>query len=422
MVGVEYETPAVSEADGEALPYDGSHPAIREVLEDMERATRWERSEEDGRIVALRGPAGASITLEPGGQVEMSGKQCTSMHEARRELDSHVYQLTDIGAHRGIAFLGLGMQPLTPLASTPWMPKQRYRIMRTIMEKTGKLGHRMMAQTATVQGNYDYESESDARRKLRVAMALSPVLVAASANSPICDGRDTGFKSYRAHVWTDTDPARCGLLSFVFDTESVFRAYAEYAMDVPMYFVARAGRLIPAEGMTFRSFMRKGFQGHAATIADWSTHLTTIFPEARLKTYLEVRAADGQPQDRILAVPALLKGILYDGDCLDAVWELLAKWSPSERMEALASAAREGLGARFGRIAAHSITKEIAGIGREGLRRQALRDEDGNDESVYLLPLERDLQRGICPADGAIEAWRRGPARLVRYARYQSGT
>jgi glutamate--cysteine ligase len=419
-VGVEYETPAVARAGGEALPYDGAQASIRGVLEDLAAAgDDWEPVYEDNQLIALRHASGASITLEPGGQVEMSGKQCATIHEAQEELSEHTDRLVGIASSRSIAFLGLGISPVTPVERYPWMPKRRYRIMRQIMEASGTLGHRMMLQTATVQGNFDYASEEDARAKLRVSLGLSPILVAISANSPICDGQPTGFKSYRAHIWTDTDRDRCGLIPFAFDTHGIFRAYAEYALDVPMYFVARGGELLAALGMTFREFMTHGFGQHRATEADWSTHLTTLFPEARLKTYVEVRAADGQPQHRIMAVPALLKGVLYDDDCTAAVWDLVGKWPVGVRLEALASASKHGLDARVGRHRVVDLACEIVSIATNGLQRQAKLGPAGHDETIYLEGLRQDVEQGITPADRALAAWRRGPDALIQEFAYR---
>jgi glutamate--cysteine ligase len=415
-VGVEYETPAVNAATGEALPYDASGACIRAILEAM-ADDRWSPVHENGRIIALLG-VDASITLEPGGQVEMSGKQCESMHEAHDEFVDHCARLASVSKRLGVAFLGLGATPLTPLENLPWMPKQRYRIMREIMTTTGRLGHRMMQQTATVQGNFDYESEDDARRKLRVSLALSPVLVAVSANSPVIDGKDSGFKSFRAHVWTDTDARRCGLLPFAFETESIFRAYVEYALDVPMYFVAREGRLLPSDGMTFRTYLAKGLSHHRATLADWETHLTTLFPEARLKTYIEVRSADGQPQDRVIAIPTLLKGILYENDCLDAAWDLLGRWPLADRLEAATSAAKDGLAARVGRHSLQSYAREVVAIAIEGLRRQRRLDPQGLDETQYLTRLQADVDAGRCPADQALATWRDKAQSLIALAAY----
>jgi glutamate--cysteine ligase len=274
------------------------------------------------------------------------------------------------------------------------------------METTGRLGHRMMQQTATVQANFDYASEADARQKLRVSMALSPVLIAIAANSPIIDGKDSGFKSFRAHIWSDTDPARCGLLPFVFDTEGLFHAYADYALEVPMYFVVRGGRMLPSSGMTFRQFLRHGLEGERATLADWATHLTTLFPESRLKTYVEVRSADGQPQNRVMAIPALLKGLLYSSEALDATWSLLRPWSVTDRREATESAAKEGLSATVRRHKLLDYARDVLAIAAEGLKVQGLRDAAGNDESVYLAELTRDLENGVAPADRTLAAWR----------------
>jgi glutamate--cysteine ligase len=415
-VGVEYETPAVNAETGEALPYDGPLACIRAVLEAMAE-DEWSPILEDGRVIALR-KGDASITLEPGGQVEMSGKQCETLHEAHEEFVDHCARLRSVSERLGVAFLGLGATPLTPLETAPWMPKQRYRIMRAIMTQTGRLGHRMMQQTATVQGNFDYDSEEDARRKLRAALALSPVLVAMSANSPIIDGKDSGFKSYRAHVWTDTDPRRCGLLPFAFETQNLFRAYAEYALGVPMYFLARDGQLLPSQGMTFGEFLAKGLSGHRATLADWATHLTTLFPESRLKTYIEVRSADGQPCDRVIAIPALLKGVLYENDCLDAVWDLFSRWTLTERLEAAAAAAKDGLAARIGRHSIQDYARDVVAIASDGLRRQACTDPRGLDETWHLGRLESDVAAGVCPADRALAAWRKGARSLLSYAAY----
>lgn len=416
-VGVEYETPAVDTGTGDAVPYEASGACIRAILEEM-AVDGWSPIHESGRVIALR-KGDASVTLEPGGQVEMSGRQCVSMHEANDEFEDHCARLASVSKALNVAFLGLGATPMTPLEKLPWMPKRRYRIMREIMTSTGKLGHRMMQQTATVQGNFDYDSEEDAQRKLRVSLALSPVLVAISANSPVIDGKDSGFKSFRAHVWTDTDPNRCGLLPFAFETRSLFRAYAEYALDVPMYFVAREGQLLPTHGMSFRDYLAKGLANHRATLADWATHLTTLFPESRLKTYVEVRSADGQPQDRVIAIPALMKGILYENDCLDAVWDLLGRWTLSERIDSAAAAAKDGLAARVGRHSVQSYASDVVAIAAEGLRRQGRLDAQGQDETRHLARLEADVKAGICPADGALRAWRNGPKSLVSYASYR---
>ena len=421
-VGVEYEKPVVDAETGEAVPYEGPR-GIGAVLAAMRERAPWEEIYEDGKLIALR-DANASITLEPGGQLEMSGQQCDTLHCANEELGSHVEQVVVVGAELGLAFLGLGATPKTPPESAPWMPKQRYRIMREIMSTTGRLGHRMMQQTATVQANFDYESERDARRKFRLAMAMSPVLVAMSANSPIVDGEVTGYKSFRAHIWHDTDAARCGLLPFAFDTENVFGAYARWALDVPMYFIWRDGRFLSSGGMSFRRFVSEGLAGNRATLADWATHLTTCFPEARLKTYLEVRAPDSQPVELMLATAALMKGLLYDDDCLDAAWDVISRWTLDERLVASEDAARGGLQARVRRHTLREYAHEIIGIASEGLRRQACKRADGQDERIYLDPLARDVAAGVSPADRILalwnDEWRGDIRRLVDYAAYRT--
>jgi glutamate--cysteine ligase len=335
----------------------------------------------------------------------MSGQQCDSLHCAAEELKRHVEQILTVGDELRLSFLGLGITPKTPLEHVPWMPKQRYRIMREIMTQTGRLGHRMMQQTATVQANFDYGDEQDARRKFRIAMAMSPVLVAISANSPIVDGAPTGYKSYRAHIWRDTDPKRCGVLPFAFDTTNVFGAYTAWALDVPMYFLWRDGRFLPARGMSFRQFLGNGLEGHRATLADWATHLTTLFPEVRLKTYMEVRSADSQTVELMLGTPALMKGILYDDDCIDAAWDVVRAWTREERLEAGEDAAKDGLDTRVRRHRLRDFALELTGIAREGLQRQRRRDAAGKDEALYLEPLARDVEAGVSPADRVLRYW-----------------
>ncbi len=396
-IGVEYETPVVEAASGEAVPYVGPL-GIEAILKQLHDLGTWEPAREDGCLIALHDGM-ASITLEPGGQVEMSGRPWRTLHECRRELDAHERALAQTERILGVRFLGLGITPWTPLERMPWMPKQRYRIMREIMLRTGRLGHRMMQQTATVQTNLDYVDEADARRKFRVAMALAPILVAASANSPIVDGRPTGYKSYRAHVWTDTDPDRCGILSFAFDTEGLFHAYTEYALDVPMYFILRNGEYVETGGIPFRRFLREGLGPFRASIDDWTEHLATLFPETRLKKYIEIRSPDAQAASLVLTTPAFLKGLLYESDCLAAAWDVLRGWSLEQRREAFELAARRGLDARPGRHALREYARELVEIALEGLRRQAALDADGMDERTYLEPLAALIEDGRSPAD-----------------------
>jgi len=403
-IGVEYEKPVVDARSGETVPYEGER-GIGRLLETMsERFPQWKPVYEGPNVIALE-DGSSSITLEPGGQFEMSGQQCESLHCAHEELQRHVHEILDVGGLLGLRFLGLGIVPKTPLERIPWMPKQRYRIMREIMERTGKLGHRMMAQTATVQCNFDYSDERDALQKMRVSLALGPLLVAVSANSPIVDGAPTGFQSYRAHIWTDTDGDRCGSLPFVFGTESLFRAYTEYALDVPMYFIWRSGAYREVAGISFRRYLAGGFEGERATMADWTLHLTTLFPEVRLKTYIEVRSADSQPVDLMLGTPALMKGIFYDDDSLAAAWDVAKSWAPSRIAEMHEAAARSGLAGRVGRMTLGDYANEIVSIARTGLARQAKSGPHGVDETVHLERLSENVRAGRNPALSLIERW-----------------
>lgn len=403
-VGVEYEKPVVDAETGESVPYEGPRGIQRLLTEMLERSSHWEPVYEGDSIIALKDGL-ASITLEPGGQFEMSGQQCESLHCADDELQRHVDEILAVGESVGLRFLGLGIVPKTPHSRTPWMPKGRYRIMRRIMARTGRLGTRMMGQTATVQGNFDYSDERDAIKKMRVGMAMGPVIVAMSANSPIVDGASTGYQSFRAHIWTDTDAARCGVLPFVFETESLFRAYTEYALDVPMYFVSRGGELREVGGATFRRFLTSGLDGEHATLADWAVHLTTLFPEVRLKTYLEIRSADSQPVDLMLASPALMKGILYDSDCLDAAWDVVKQWAGAELAGLQAEASRHGLGARWRRHTLKDYARELLDIAETGLTRQGALNSRGENETIYLRRLAEEVAQGHNPATRLMQAW-----------------
>ncbi len=420
-IGVEYEKPVVDAATGESVSYDGDR-GIGRLLEAMlKRSCRWEGVYEVGNLIALR-DGKSSITLEPGGQLEMSGQQCDSLHCVDEELGRHVEEILAVGADLGLTFLALGAVPKTGLERIPWMPKERYRFMRRIMQTTGRMGLRMMLQTATVQSNFDYMDEADARRKLRVATAISPLLVAISANSPIIEGRSTNYRSYRAHIWSDTDAARCGFLPFVLDTENIFAAYVDYALEVPMYFLQRGESLIDVGGISFGTFVRNGYQDHRATMDDWNLHLTTLFPEARLKTYIEVRAADSQPRRLMLGTPAIMKGILYDDDCLDAAWDELKRWPLGELPALHEQAARQALQARVGRHTMRDYALELSEIARRGLQRQSYCNNRGQDESVYLEALRAEIEAGTCPADHLIRHWEGRWAgdidQLVAYAAY----
>ncbi|MGH7856379.1 MAG: glutamate--cysteine ligase, partial [Candidatus Binatia bacterium] len=404
-IGTEYEKVGVDRRTGRAAPYGGPR-GIEALLRRMADRFGWTPRLEDGRIIALGGER-AMITLEPGAQLELSGEACDSIHCAHAELTEHVNQIVTIGEELGLAFLGLGMQPVSSLDDIEWVPKARYRIMGPYMLKVGTLGQRMMKQTATVQTNVDFGDERDAMDKMRVGMGLTPILTAMFANSPISEGRLNGYMSYRQHIWTDTDRHRCGLLPFVFSREAGFEDYVDWALDVPMYFIRRDGRFIDLSGLPFREYMRKGAAGQQATLADWQLHLTTLFPEVRLKTYIELRSADSQPPERMLALPALVKGVLYDDDCLLGAWDLVKGWSWSERLDVYDASHRDALQARIRGIKLLELARELCSIAKVGLSRQNVRNANGENETIYLAELERQLDSGKSPARFIAERWER---------------
>jgi glutamate--cysteine ligase len=367
----------------------------------------WQPVEEHGNVIALT-MEGCSITLEPGGQFELSGAPLRSIHETCAEVGRHLQQVKEVGSELKIGLLGMGMNPKWPRADTPWMPKGRYKIMRKQMERKGKLGIDMMTRTCTVQANLDFASEADMVKKLRVSLALQPIATALFADSPFTDGKPNGFMSFRSHVWTDTDPDRCGTLPFAFEDGMGFERYVDYMLDVPMYFVYRDGEYIDAAGQSFRDFMRgqlPALPGEIPSMGDWSDHVTTAFPEVRLKRYIEMRGADGGPWDRLCALPALWVGLLYDDQALDAAWDLVKDWTPEEhdmlRREVPKQALRVPL---RDRKLQHWALETIA-IARAGLHRRAALDKIGGDESGFLNVLQEIAESGRCPAEEKLELY-----------------
>ena len=424
-IGTEYEKVGVERATGRAAPFSGPR-GIEAMLRGLAERYGWEPKDEDGRTVALA-RAGASITLEPGAQLELSGEQCASIHCALKELTTHVREVVTVGRDLGIAFLGLGMQPVSTVDEIEWVPKQRYRIMGPYMTRVGTLGQRMMKQTATVQANIDYADEADAMLKMRVGMGVAPLVNAMFANSSISDGGLNGYMSYRGHIWTDTDRARCGLLPFVFRDGAGFADYVKWALDVPLYFVIRGGRYLrEVTGTPFRRFLTEGIGGERATLDDWNLHLTTLFPEVRLKGYIELRSADSQPPERMLALPAMVKGIFYTADCLDAAWDLVKRWSFEERLALWREVHREALLTRFRGIRVLELARELYAVAEEGLRRQGALDEAGRDERIYLERLGEQLEMGRSPGRVIAEKWKdqrewdRRVERLIAFAEYRA--
>ncbi len=395
-IGVEHEKLGVL-ADGRAPDYE----IIKKLLEAMV-ARGWERVEERGTLIALRRAMCGSITLEPGGQVEHSGAPWPTALQAVHDIDKHIDEILPLAAELGIHFVGCGFRPFGTLDDVPWMPKGRYRVMRAYLPTRGTFAHEMMKRTTTVQANLDYESEDDAMEKLRVSMGLSSLVTSLFAASPLVDGKPSGYQSYRARAWLDTDNDRCGLLPFTFRADARFRDYAEWALDVPMFFVYRDGEYHPAGGMPFRVFMRDGWQGERATLADWELHLSTLFPEVRLKTFVEVRQADASSRAMVRALPALWRGVLYDAEARRAAWALVADWPLDERLRVYQATPREGLhGSAHGRPMREHC-RELVRIARAGLERL------GSPEGAALLaPLEQIAESGRTLADEIVAEWER---------------
>jgi glutamate--cysteine ligase len=420
-VGTEYEKVGIDRFTGKAIPYFGARGVDR-ILRELIDRYGWQPEEQDGNIIALTRDK-AQITLEPGGQIELSGEPCESIHCTYGEFSQHIRELLEVAEPLDIVFLGLGMQPVSRVEEIEWVPKKRYRIMGPYMLKVGTLGQRMMKQTATVQANVDFLDEKDAMAKFRTGMGLAPVLVAMFANSPISEGQLNGYRSFREHIWTDTDRSRSGLLKFAFAPDASFAHYVEYALDVPMYFIIRHHDYIDMTGLTFRQFLEHGHNGERATLQDWADHLTTLFPETRIKRYIEIRSVDSQPPELMPALSALIKGIFYDPDCLLAAWDLVKGWSWDERMETYLESHKDALAARVRRYTLLDLAKELFQIGWEGLRRQKSLNRNGDDETIYLAPLKTLLFQGKCPADILVEKWegelRQDIKNLIAYSAYK---
>jgi glutamate--cysteine ligase len=396
-VGAEHEKIGVY-SDGRAIAYAGG---IRVILDRLAKALSAEPVMWEGHVIALKLNHGASITLEPGGQLELSGATAKDAHQAGHELSEHVALVKDLTADLGVSWLATGLRPFGTLEDVPWMPKGRYRVMREYLPTRGRLAHEMMKRTATVQANLDYSDEADCASKLRTAMGVTSIVTALFANSPITDGKPNGYQSFRAAVWLETDPDRCGLLPFAFREAPIFEAYRDWALDVPMFFVYRNDQYTPAGGMTFRRFLAEGFQGERATLADWELHLSTLFPEVRLKHYLEVRGADSGPLNLVYALPALWRGLLYDGDACQAAWRLVADLSMDERERVRREVPRGGLETRMGRRKVRDLAGELVHIATAGVRRL------GGGEAALLDPLVHIVESGRAPAQRMLDVWKR---------------
>jgi glutamate--cysteine ligase len=404
-MGTEHEKFGFDKATMKPLPYKG-RAGIRAMLEGMTRFG-WEAvTEGNNPIALLRG--GANVTLEPGGQLELSGAMLETLHETADENEQHIAEVKTVAGEIGAGFIGLGFAPQWTRDDFDWMPKGRYKIMREYMPKKGKLGIDMMLRTCTVQTNLDYESEADMVKKFRVSLALQPLATALFANSPFKEGKDTGYKSYRSNIWTDTDPDRCGMLPFVFEDGFGFERYADYMLNVPMYFVYRDGKYIDASGQDFKDFLKGKLAarpGELPTLSDWADHVTTAFPEVRLKKYLEMRGADSGPLPMLSALPALWVGLLYDQTALDAAWDLVKGWSVADHDFLRRETPKTGLATQFKGRPLSELGREVVEIAHAGLRARKRLDAQGRDETIYLAPLDRAVASGQALSDELLAKW-----------------
>ncbi len=392
------------------VPYEG--PAgIQALLEGMASRFGWRPVYDKGNIIALedpRCPLGGSITLEPGGQFELSGAPVQSIFQTCEEVDKHLKQVAEIAEPLGISFLGLGFSPLWTLAETPRMPKSRYRIMTAYMPKVGKLGLDMMYRSATVQVNLDFGDEADMVKKLRVSLALQPIAAALFANSPFTEGKPNGYLTFRSAIWLDTDRARTGMLPFAFEDGMGYDRYVDYALDVPMYFVQRNGQYIDAAGASFRDFMAgrlAQLPGEKPTLSDWADHLTTLFPEVRLKRFLEMRGADSGPWRSLCALPAFWTGLLYHRPSLDAAYDFIKGWTAEERQQLRNAVPRQALKTPFRQGTVLDAARIVLNFAAAGLKARGHTDSVSGDESIFLEPLLGIAGRGQTDAERLLERY-----------------
>ncbi len=405
-IGTEHEKILFRRKGFEPVPYEGE-TGVRALLEGMNARLGWQRIEDGGHLIGLFDEkGGGAISLEPGGQFELSGAPFETVHETADELDRHVAVWRSIAEPLGLSALSLAMSPKWTLAETPAMPKSRYVIMKRYMPEVGTRGLDMMFRTATVQTNFDFRDEADMVRKLRVALALQPAITALFANSPFTDGRLNGFLSARSEIWRHTDPNRTGMLPFAFEPGMGFERYVDYALDVPLYFVKRGGVYLDVAGGSFRDLLEgrlAAAPGERATIADWANHLSTIFPEVRLKRYLEMRGADVGPPDRIVAMAALTAGLFYDSQALASAAALVEGWSAEQRQALRDAVPRLGFAAKIAGRTLREIAVDMLAFARAGLRRRARLDGKGRDETRWLAPLEAIALEGRSSAQAWIE-------------------
>jgi glutamate--cysteine ligase len=403
-IGTEHEKFGFRTDDLRPPTFEGER-GIKLLLETLATRYGWDVAREGENPVALS-REGASITLEPAGQLELSGAMLETIHQTCCEVNSHLKDVRSVADELGLGFLGMGFQPKWRRDEMPWMPKGRYKIMREYMPKVGSLGLDMMTRTCTVQVNLDFSSQADMIKKFRVSLALQPIATALFADSPFTEGKPNGFLSYRSHIWTDTDPHRTGMLDFVFEDSFGYERYVDYILDVPMYFSLQDGKYLDLAGQDFKRFMTgelATLPGTRASMKDFADHLTTAFPEVRLKQYLEMRGADGGPWNRLCALPAFWVGLLYDQEALDAAWDLVKDFSPVERHALRDGVPKHALKLPFRGGSVRDLAEEALKIAAHGLKRRARLNSNGADESIFLEPLLEIVQANQTPAERKLE-------------------
>jgi len=404
-IGTEHEKIGFCLKEKTPLPYEGDC-GIHAMLTGLQRFD-WEPVSENGYLIALK-REGASVSLEPGGQLELSGAPLETVHQTCGEVNRHLREVKEVADEFGAGFLSLGFRPDTRLEDVPIMPKGRYKIMREYMQKVGSLGREMMFRTCTVQTNLDFGSESDMVKKFRVSLALQPIATALFANSPFTDGKPNGFKSYRSQVWLDTDNDRTGMLPFVFEQGFGFEQYVDYALNVPMYFVYRDGKYLDASGKSFKDFLNGTLDilpGEKPKMSDFDDHISTIFPEVRLKTFLEMRGADTGPWGELCALPAFWVGLLYDQTALDTAWDLVKDWTDEERDALRRNVPKMGLQTPFRDKTIQQFARAVLAISREGLKARGRLNAHGENETVFLQELDKFALTGKSNADQLLDLY-----------------
>ncbi|MGA0827964.1 MAG: glutamate--cysteine ligase [Gemmobacter sp.] len=399
-IGTEHEKFGFLTDTHAPLPYDGPR-SIRALFEGLSARFGWTPVREGAAIIGLA-RNGANISLEPGGQFELSGAPLADLHATRAELENHLAEVAELAGPMGVGFMGLGAAPVWRHDEMPMMPKGRYRLMTDYMGRVGTHGTQMMYRTCTVQVNLDFDSEADMVLKMRVALALQPVATALFASSPFFEGRPNGHRSWRSRIWRSLDDARTGMLPFAFEPGFGFERYVDWVLDVPMYFVYREGRYINALGQSFRDFLKgrlPALPGEVPTLSDWADHLTTVFPEARLKRYIEMRGADAGPLGNLVALPAFWTGLIYDADALGAAWEIARGWDAETREGLRVAASEAGLAGSAGGVSLRDVAARVLDLSRAGLVARGLGEE------VHLAPLQAIIASGRTRADDLLAAY-----------------